>query len=58
MSEKIKTIVDDYRDGKLNRRSFLIKLIAVTGSMGAAHLLLEQKWFSENADFRHRIETN
>lgn len=42
MSEKLETIVDEYKDGKLNRRSFLARLIAITGSMGAAHLLLEQ----------------
>lgn len=42
MAEKLENIVDDYRDGRLNRRSFLARLIALTGSMGAAHLLLEQ----------------
>ena len=35
------SIVKAYRTGSLNRRSFLDRLIAITGSMAAAHLLLE-----------------
>ena len=34
-------VVDAYRNGSLNRRSFLDHLIAITGSMAAAHLFLE-----------------
>ena len=41
MSEKIETIIDEYKGGTINRRSFLARLIAITGSMGTAHLLLE-----------------
>jgi carboxymethylenebutenolidase len=41
MTEKMETIIDEYKGGAINRRSFLARLIAVTGSMAAAHLLLE-----------------
>jgi carboxymethylenebutenolidase len=41
MTEKMETIIDKYKGGMLNRRGFLTRLIAVTGSMAAAHLLLE-----------------
>jgi carboxymethylenebutenolidase len=41
MTEKMETIIDEYKGGALNRRGFLARLIAVTGSMAAAHLLLE-----------------
>lgn len=41
MTEKMETIIDEYKGGMLNRRGFLTRLIAVTGSMAAAHLLLE-----------------
>jgi carboxymethylenebutenolidase len=41
MAERIETLVDEYRAGALDRRAFMRRLIAVTGSMAAAHLLLE-----------------
>ncbi len=41
MEEKIETIINQYRDRTLNRRDFFARLVAVTGSMAAAHLLLE-----------------
>lgn len=41
MSDRIETIVEAYQSGTLNRRSFMSRLIALTGSMAAAHLLLE-----------------
>ncbi|HEX5708246.1 MAG TPA: dienelactone hydrolase family protein [Pyrinomonadaceae bacterium] len=41
MEARTKTIIDAYRDGALDRRSFIARLIAVTGSMAAAHMLLE-----------------
>jgi carboxymethylenebutenolidase len=48
MSEKIETIIDEYKGGTINRRSFLTRLIAVTGSMGAAHLLLESTGLADS----------
>ncbi len=41
MEKRIEAIVDEYRGGALDRRSFIARLVAVTGSMAAAHLLLE-----------------
>lgn len=41
MTERIETIIDAYKDGALDRRAFMARLIAMTGSMAAAHLLLE-----------------
>lgn len=34
-------IIEAYKDGSLDRRAFIARLIAVTGSMAAAHLMLE-----------------
>ena len=42
MEKNIEKIVDDYRGDKIDRRVFLKRLIAVTGTYAAAHLLLEQ----------------
>ena len=42
MENPIESIVEEYRVRKLDRRSFFIRLIAVTGSYAAAHLLLER----------------
>lgn len=42
MEKQIKNIVDEYVSEKLDRRGFLTRLIAVTGTYAAAHLLLEQ----------------
>ena len=41
MNEQLESLVDEYRVGALDRRAFMRRLIAVTGSMAAAHLLLE-----------------
>lgn len=41
MRERVETIIDEYKGGLLDRRAFMARLIAVTGSMAAAHLLLE-----------------
>lgn len=41
MTDKMETIVDDYKNGQLDRRAFLSRLIAMTGSMALAHQLLE-----------------
>ncbi len=42
MNEQIQEIVEDYRQTKIDRRVFFNRLIAVTGTYAAAHLLLEQ----------------
>ena len=41
MTERIENLVEAYREGSLDRRAFLARLVAVTGSMAAAHMLLE-----------------
>jgi carboxymethylenebutenolidase len=41
MRERVKTIIREYKEGMLDRRAFMAKLIAATGSMAAAHLMLE-----------------
>jgi carboxymethylenebutenolidase len=41
MTDRLETIVDAYRGGALDRRAFISRLIAMTGSLAAAHLLLE-----------------
>src|SRR5688500_17937494 len=37
----MKQIIDAYKNGSLDRRAFITSLIAMTGSMASAHLLLE-----------------
>lgn len=41
MNQNIESVIDEYKVGGLNRRGFMARLIAVTGSMAAAQLLLE-----------------
>ena len=48
METKTQTFLDAYRDGRIDRRKFLSGLITVTGSMAAAHLLLESTGVAQN----------
>ena len=47
MEKRIEEIVGEYSKNELNRREFLTRLIAVTGSMAAAHLLLESSGLAQ-----------
>ena len=42
MNNQIKQIVEEYTSEKIDRRGFLSRVIALTGTYAAAHLLLEQ----------------
>lgn len=42
MNKQIENIVEEYQSEKIDRRGFLTRMIAVTGTYAAAHLLLEQ----------------
>ena len=42
MAEKFKELIREYRDGKITRREFMRKALAMTGSLVAADRLLEQ----------------
>ena len=42
MPEKFKELFREYRDGKITRREFMRKAVAITGSVVAANSLLEQ----------------
>ena len=44
---QIETLACDYRTGAVNRRDFLTRLITLTGSMAAAHLLLEKSGMAQ-----------
>ena len=48
MEKKIEEIVSQYSNLAVNRREFLSRLIAVTGSMAAAHLLLESSGLAQS----------
>ena len=41
MAEKFKELIREYRDGKITRREFMRKALAITGSLVAADSLLE-----------------
>ena len=42
MKKQIEKAVDEYTSEKLDRRGFLTRMVALTGTYAAAHLLLEQ----------------
>lgn len=46
-SPQIEQLAADYSGGKFNRRDFLARLTAVTGSMAAAHLLVEKSGLAQ-----------
>jgi carboxymethylenebutenolidase len=47
MDQNIETTIDEYQEGHINRRAFLARLIALTGSMAATHLLLESSGLAQ-----------
>lgn len=42
MDQRIENIVEEYKSEKIDRRGFLTRVVALTGTYAAAHLLLEQ----------------
>lgn len=44
---QIDILAADYQNGALNRRDFLVRLITLTGSMAAAHLLMEKSGLAQ-----------
>lgn len=42
MNEQIENIVEEYKSEQIDRRGFLSRIIGLTGTYAAAHLLLEQ----------------
>ena len=40
MAENIERLLEDYRDNRITRREFILKAVAITGSMAAANALL------------------
>jgi carboxymethylenebutenolidase len=44
---QIEVLASDYNGGRLSRRDFLSRLAVVTGSMAAAHLLVEQSGLAQ-----------
>ncbi len=46
-TEQIDQLAADYSGGRLNRRDFLARLALVTGSMAAAHLLVEKSGLAQ-----------
>lgn len=53
MDKKITTLYDDYRQGRIDRRNFIGKLIAVAGSTAAAMTLLPILESNTMGDFRN-----
>ncbi len=49
MAEKIKELIRDYRDGKVTRREFMRKAVAITGSLAAASTLINTLMRSSSA---------
>jgi carboxymethylenebutenolidase len=53
MDKKITTLYDDYRHGRIDRRNFIGKLVAVAGSTAAAMTLLPILESNTMGDFLH-----
>lgn len=47
MENRLEKIVEQYENDNLDRRRFLARLVALTGTYAAAHLLLEQTGFAQ-----------
>jgi len=47
VKDQIQNIIDDYSELKIDRRDFFTRLIAVTGTYAAAHLLLERNGLAQ-----------
>lgn len=54
---QVELLSGDYREGRLNRRDFLARLALVTGSMAAAHLLVEQNGLAQVISQREVADT-
>ena len=39
--EEIKELLQEYQEGKITRREFILRAVAITGSLAAANTLLE-----------------
>lgn len=48
MNQRAEESIESYRSGALDRRAFLARLIGITGSMAAAHLLLESTGWAQD----------
>ena len=55
-SPQIEQLAADYAGGKLNRRDFLARLAALTGSMAAAHLLVEKSGLAQTISDKETAE--
>ncbi len=55
-SPQIEQLTADYAGGTLNRRQFLARLSALTGSMAAAHLLVEKSGLAQTISDKEIIE--
>jgi len=47
MAQTIESTIDEYKGGALSRRTFLTRLITLTGSMAATHWLLESSGLAD-----------
>ncbi|HEX8550678.1 MAG TPA: dienelactone hydrolase family protein [Abditibacteriaceae bacterium] len=52
MDSNIEAAIDEYHGGTLNRRAFLARLVTLTGSMAATHLLLERSGLAQTLSQR------
>lgn len=41
MPDEIKELVQEYQEGKITRRDFILKAVAITGSLAAANTLVD-----------------
>jgi carboxymethylenebutenolidase len=48
MAEEIQKLVQEYREGKINRREFMRRAVVLTGSLAAANALIESFFLSSS----------
>jgi hypothetical protein len=41
MAEQIRELIRQYQDGKITRREFIFKAVALTGSLAVSHALID-----------------
>jgi carboxymethylenebutenolidase len=56
MPEEVKKLIHDYQEGKINRREFILRAVAVTGSFAAANAMIQS--FIPSMGYAAQVDPN
>ena len=56
MPEEVKKLIQEYQDGKITRREFIRRAVAITGSFAAANALIQS--FIPSIGYAAQVEPN